>query len=100
MKCEATYLKSNEWQCYRLASCIAQPSHADEFTITVFFLLNFVFFSPVEWVYYFTFASHFVFVESLVKLRVDDFVNQAPNFIKQEPALTNSDPYELFFPQE
>jgi hypothetical protein len=62
----------------------------------VFFLLHFVFFSSAEWVYYFTFASSFVFVECLLKLDTD---SKLPDFGKQDTALLNEDPDELFFPE-
>ena len=94
LKCDSTYLPTNERQCYRLASCIAQPSNANIITILVFFLLHFVFFSSAEWVYYFTFASSFVFVECLLKFDTD---SELPDFGKQDPALLNEDPDELFF---
>ena len=94
MKCDSIYISTNERQCYRLASCIAQPSNANIITILVFFLLHFVFFSSAEWVYYFTFASSFVFVECLLKFDTD---SELPDFGKQDPALLNEDPDELFF---
>jgi hypothetical protein len=62
----------------------------------VFFLLQFVFFSSAEWVFYFTFASFFVFIECVLSLDID---SEIPDFERQDPALQNEDPDELFFPQ-
>jgi hypothetical protein len=62
----------------------------------VFFLLHFVFFSSTEWVYYFTLASSFVFVECLLKLHTD---SELPDLGKQDSALLNENPGELFFPE-
>jgi hypothetical protein len=96
MKCDSTYTPINERQCYRLASCIAQPSNSNIITILVFFLLHFVFFSSAEWIFYLTLASSFVFVECQLKLDTDSAL---PDFGKQDTTLPNEDPHELFFPE-